>query len=260
MGNLMTKLSSDAVRRALLSAAALTLTLTSLFVQAAETGEVREVYACNYINGADRDDLMSARDNLIKQSDKLDIKLNTYLWTPMAGTNGEIDFLWQNHYENYNAFGALSDKYARSPEGQSAQAKFDDIIECTSSINARTEIFNGGGEIGGNPPVTISVTSCQLNHGNTMASSIPDLITHIQGTLADMPEFKSVLGYMMVPMVSQADVDLRFIGVNNSTAEYTAGSTALQTSEAGQMLSRHFQSVLDCKTSLWNGERIIIND
>jgi hypothetical protein len=256
----MTNKSNHAIRRALLSVLTLAITCSGLFVHAAETGEVREVYACNYINGADRDDLMSARDNLVKQLDKIDIKLNTYLWTPMTGTNGEIDILWQNHYENLNAFGAVSDKYTRSPEGQSAQAKFDDIIKCTSSLNARQEIFNGGGEMGGNPPVTISVSSCKLNHGHTMASSMPDLISHLQGTLADMAEFKSFLAYMTVPMVSSTDVDLRFIGVYNTTADYTAATTALRTSDDGQMLGRHFRTVVDCNSSLWSGERIIIND
>lgn len=234
--------------------------LAGSIAHAAETGEVRQVYACNYINGADRDDLMSARDNLVKQLDKLDIKLNTYLWTPLTGGNGEIDLLWQNHYENLNAFGAVSDKYSRSSEGQSAQAKFDAIIDCTSSLNARQEFFNGGGEMGVSPPVTISVSSCKLNHGQTMDANVPDLISHIQDTLANTAEYKSFLGYMTVPMVSATDVDLRFIGVYNSTSDYTAATTALRSSDAGQMLGRHFRAVVDCKNSLWNGERIIIND
>lgn len=246
--------------RAQLSAAALILAFSSMLTHAAETGEIRQVFVCNYINGADRDDLMSARDYLVKQLDKLDIKLNTYLWTPMMGTNGEIDFLWQNHYENLNEWGAVADKYSRSEEGVSAQARFDEIADCNPALNARQEMFNGGGEMGGNPPVTISVSSCHLKHGQTMATDVPDFITHLQGTLSEMAEYKSFLGYMMVPMVSQADVDLRFIGVYNSTSDYAAGTTALRTSEAGQMLVRHFNKVFDCNSSLWAGERIIIND
>ena len=229
------------------------------FAQAAETGEMREAYVCNYINGADKDDLMKARDNLEKTLDKLGIKQNTFLWEPMTGTSGEIDFLWFNNYENLNAFGTTGDTYWGSTEGPAAQAKFDEIIECTSSLSSRQEIFNSG-TLGANPPVTINVSSCQLNHGQTMNRSVPDFVTHLQDVLGSMDEYENFMAYMMVPMLSQTDVDLRFVAVHNSTSDYSAAMTALLTTEAGQMLGRHFRTVFDCKSSLWSGERIMSSD
>jgi hypothetical protein len=232
---------------------------TSSLTHAAETGEMREAYVCNYINGADKDDLMKARDNLVKALDKLGIKQNTFLWEPMTGTSGDIDFLWFNTYDNLNAFGNVSDTYWGSTEGPAAQAKFDAIVECTSSLSSRQEILNRG-TLGANPPVTISVSSCQLNHGHTMDGSVPDFVSHLQGTIGGMDEYENFMAYMMVPTLSQTDVDLRFVGVYNTTSDYAAAMTALQTTEAGQMLGRHFRTVFDCKSSLWSGERIITND
>jgi hypothetical protein len=248
------------LRQVLVVITGLMLVSGSTLIHAADAPELRQVYVCNYINGADRDDLMSARDYLVRQLDKLDIKLNTYLWTPVIGGSGDIDLLWQNHYTDLNEWGAVADKYTRSEEGQAAQARFDEIIDCNAALNVRHELFNGGGEMGGNPPVTISVASCTLNHGKNMDSDLGDFVTHLRGTLASMDEYRSFLGYMMVPMVSTSDVDLRFVGVYNSMTDYAAATTALRSSEEGQMLGRHFDTVFDCNSSLWAGERIIRND
>lgn len=247
-------------RRLIVGVIGLILTGSSMLASAAQAPELRQVYVCNYINGADRDDLMSARDYLVNQLDKIDIELNTYLWTPVLGTRGDIDFLWQNHYADLNEWGAVADKYTRSDEGQAAQARFDEIIDCNPALNTRHELFNGGGEVGGNPPVTISVASCTLRHGKNMDSDVNDFVTHLRGTLASMDEYKSFLGYMMVPMVSPGEVDLRFVGVYNSMTDYAAATTAMRSTEGGQMLGRHFNTVFDCNSSLWAGERIIIND
>jgi len=46
-------------------------------------------------------------------------------------------------------------------------------------------------------------------------------------------------------------------GVHHNMAEYAARTTEIQTSENWSMLRRHFQQVLECKTSLWNGMRVV---
>ena len=82
---------------------------------AAETGPVREFYACNYQEGKGFDDLMSVRDLLVEEIAKIgsaDLSNTvTFLWTPYK-TATDWDFLWFNLHENMNAMGRALDAYA----------------------------------------------------------------------------------------------------------------------------------------------------
>lgn len=246
---------SRVIRRAFLFAVTPILLLLGVTAVAAEGPAVRQAYACNYINGADRDDLMEARDDLVDRMKKLGVEGNSYLWTPLVGTV-DLDFLWFDVSPSLDAWAADSEKFIGSPEGEANEAQFGEIVECSSSMSWSRQIYQGKGQVGGNPPVVISSSSCKLKHGQAMAD-VEDLITHINGVLPQTGAHDDFVGYMNIPFQSQADVDLRFMGVYNSLSEWSAGVSALQSTEAGQMLGRHFNRVMDCKSSMWLGERII---
>jgi hypothetical protein len=233
------------------------LTSLSATVSAAEAVSIREAHVCNYINGADRDDLMSARDVLVKQMAKLDTKWNSFLWTPLSGT-ADIDFIWFDVYENLSAWGAVSDKFITSGAGEVVATAFEKIVKCSSSLSSSQQFYTGSGQVGSNPPVTITASSCKLRHGQTM-TQVQDLLTHIKVALPQTGAHEDFAGYINVPLATQADVDVRFFGVYNSVSDYAAGVMAIGSTEAGQMLGRHFEQVLDCRASLWLGERIIEN-
>lgn len=246
---------NESMRRILVLLATIGLVSLTGAAQAAETGPVREVYACNFKEGSDMDDLMSARDFYLKQMEKAGITADpAFVWTPIAGTP-DWDFIWFNNLSNLNAFGQGFDKYEASPEGQAAAARFNSVARCDMSLATHQQFFDGG-EFGATERAVISSSACRLRHGQTM-QNMQDLITHLKGVLADSDLHKSFLAYMNVPMVSTTDADLFLYGVHENMADYAARTTEISTADSWGMLRRHFAQVLDCKASLWWGEPVV---
>lgn len=227
----------------------------SALAQAAETGPVREVYTCNFKDGADMDDLMSARDFYVKQMDKAGIEPDpAFVWTPIAGTP-DWDFIWFNNIANMNSFGQGFDKYDASPEGQAAAARFNSIARCNMSLSTHQQFFDGG-EFGATERAVVASSACRLRHGQTM-ENVQDLISHLKGVLGQSDLHKSFLAYMNVPIVSTTDMDLFLYGVHENMADYAARATEISTSDSWGMLRRHFAQVLDCRASLWWGQPVV---
>ena len=69
--------------------------------------DVREVFICNYLDGKDMGDMMSARDYYLKQAKKAGIDIpNSFVWTPYKTSSSTSDLLWFSNYENLAAFAA----------------------------------------------------------------------------------------------------------------------------------------------------------
>ncbi len=61
---------------------------------------ILESYLCNYLPGKDQDDLMKARDNLVKTLNAADIPLrDTYLWNHHKG-DSQVEVIWHSVYPN----------------------------------------------------------------------------------------------------------------------------------------------------------------
>ena len=92
----------------------------SFAANAADTGPVREFYACNFQDGKGMDDLMAIRDVIaqeIENSNDADLSNQiSILWTPVK-TNGQIDFLWFDMHASLNAMGRAARAFERSDAG-----------------------------------------------------------------------------------------------------------------------------------------------
>ena len=233
----------------------LTLLGTGL-AAAAETGPIREVYACNFKGNSDVGDLMSARDYYLQQLEKADLEpSDAFVWTPIAGAP-DVDFLWFNNAENLNEFGRASDAYYATEEGRAADSRFESVADCTMSLSTRQLVYDGGAlEVEDNSAI-IGAAACRLRHGQNMAN-VQDLITHLRGVLEASDMHDAFLAYIEVPMVSSTDMDLYFYGVHDSMTDYAARTTMVQTADSWGMLRRHFEQVVDCNSSLWNGMQVV---
>jgi hypothetical protein len=228
----------------------------SFSVQAAETGLVREYYACNYFEGKDIDDLMSATEYLVEQIDALGINSgNTYLWTPYK-TNNDFDFIWFNEYENLNVYGRQADIYDSSDRGAAAQARFDDIVLCTTGLVSHTQFWDGGSLQVTNPPALVDSAACNLKPGKTMAE-VGQAVDHYVRVLEESGDFGAYTAFMQTPIISSAGRDVFFFGVYNDVSDFAAGGTIMQTTEDGNAVGAHFLDLLSCDTSLWNAQIII---
>lgn len=239
-------------------ALALASTTLCLLAAALSHAAVREIYACSYVNGADRDDLMKARDALVRQSETIGLGgMTSFLWTPNKVQNFERDFLWFNNFEDLNAYAKAADAYATTDAGRSVAARFDEIVECSSSLAEIEQVFDGGTDFGGPGPIVVESFGCYLHEGMD-AVAARDLVTHYKRVLEQSNGYATHLFYAVTPMLGSRDsFDRVYFGVHENLQTWAARTTAMQTSEAGAMFARHAEQVVDCSSALWWGERIV---
>jgi hypothetical protein len=223
-------------------------------IHAADAPIVREVYVCNYLDGKDMDDLMRVRDYFVSRFDDIGLTDEThFVWTPFKA-NVDFDLLWFVDHTDMLDFARDADKFD-SDAGRAVQARFDQVISCTSSIALRREIF-ASGEIDGEPPALISSFACSTREG-VDDTALNDLWGHVNGVLGDM-ETSSMLLFASEPIIGSNNApDLYLYSVENSVEDWATSQTALRNSAAGQQLGRHFNAVLDCTNSLWWGHPVI---
>jgi hypothetical protein len=239
------------------------LILLSCGTNAAETGPVREFYACTFNEGKGMADLESFRDFLVEQIDKIgspDVSAGvSFVWTPYK-TNPGPDFLWFDMSANLNALGRAADAFNSSPEGAPAvQARIDEVASCgAAGIVYHDQIYDGGEDIG--PPESgaalLEFFSCQLNPGKTLADARA-AVDVWRGVLDGLGIYKSYDAYMWTPLIATTEYDLSYFAVHNNMTDYAARQTAYVTSDAGRNADAGFGEVHRCDSALWWGHPFI---
>ncbi len=221
--------------------------------------DVREAYICNYADGKDMDDLMSARDFYVKEAEKAGLEPATaFVWTPVkAGGDRVPDVLWFNNYDDEIAFAKQSDAFAASAPMEKVNERFNSVMTCNSAIASREVVYNSGELTGSNPTVIIASTACMVRP-DVSAENLEDLWSHVRAVLGRIDAYKNHLLYRTMPTTSgRNSPDLRLYSVNSDMTDWASKRAAFQASEATPQLMRHFQSTLDCNTSLWTGQRVV---
>ncbi|MCZ6659529.1 MAG: hypothetical protein O7C67_19765 [Gammaproteobacteria bacterium] len=228
---------------------------------AAETGPVREFYACNYQEGKGLDDLMAVRDLLVEEIAKIgsaDLSNQvTFLWTPFKATT-DWDFLWFDMHENLNAMGRASDAYENSEAPAVLGPRFAEVLECPSSgIVTHEQIFEAAEEFVGDGPALVESFACTFHPGKGVADA-REAVEFWQKTIDDLGIYKSYSAFMQIPLVSGTGADLYYFAVHANMTDYAARTSAYRTSAAGMEADSRFDDVQRCNSSLWLGQ-IIIN-
>ncbi|MFB3106552.1 MAG: hypothetical protein ACE1ZA_16740 [Pseudomonadales bacterium] len=219
--------------------------------------DVREVFVCNFIDGKDMDDVMSARDFYVRQAEKAGLEIPTsFVWTPFKGSFN-YDVLWFSNYTDLSAFGAYTDAFAASSEMTAVDERFETVLDCRSGIAMRETVFDGGEPPVANPPAFISSSACTYRSGMAQAD-LGDLWGHLNDVLNELGTHTDFVFYSGIPFTSNPNSpDLRLYGVHDSASAWAGRAEAIRGSEAGQSLGRHFNAVLDCDNSLWIAQRVI---
>lgn len=219
---------------------------------------ILEAFLCNYNDGKDLDDLMSARDFYLKQGEKAGIALPpAYVWSLIKG-DGQYELLWFNVHDNLKAYGAATDAYAAA-DMAAADDRFDTVASCTSNIATVNQFFEREVEpVEGDDTVVVSSSACQFRHG-VGAAHVPDLTGHIAGVLGEMGDNAPTGVFMADPITGGGPVQIdRFIfNVNDDMSSWSNFVSSLVTSEAGQRLGRHFNMVFNCTASLWAAQQVV---
>ena len=236
------------------------LIMTPFVVSAAEMPPppgVLDSYQCVYQPGKDIDDLMSARDFYVKQAAKGNYKTPTaYLWQ-LAKGSAPVDVVWFDLHENLGAFAASTDAATASAEIAVANARFEEVFTCQSGVASVQTIYQREVPELDAGPGFIASSACMLKHGQSQ-QNVADLVRHIAGVMEGMGDKAPAGAFIADPITSGPDTpDLYLFSLNPSVTAWSQLVGEMTTNPAGQMLGRHFNTVLDCNMSMWSGQWMI---
>ncbi len=241
------------------------LVLLSCGTNAAETGLVREFYACNFKEGKGMADLEGARDVLLEQVGKMGSKdlddMISFVWTPFMG-GADIDFLWFNMNANLNAWGRATDVANDSEHSAAVQAAFDEMSECVNSGVAMADVIYDGGGMNASAITSssgaafVEAFNCSLRPGKTVADARA-AVENWQTVIKDLGIYDSYIAYMMTPLIASGTTDVFYFAAHPDATSYAARQTAYLTSDAGVAADAGFNEVHRCTASLWFGHPFI---
>ena len=231
-----------------------TLLLSSFGAQA--QGMVREFYACNFINGADMDDLMEARDYMLQHLEMGGIDpVTTFLWTPLK-TNNQLDFLWFNQYDSLDEFGVGHDEFLANSHGQMVQARFDGIVECVTGLVTHQEIYTGGEFAPAGQSAIVNSSACQLKEGKSVAEVV-EVVGRFTDMIDNLGSHDKSNGFMQTPVVSSSGMDIYFFTVFANLADWSAAESEMRRGPQSQAIGEAFNDLVRCNTSLWQARPIV---
>jgi hypothetical protein len=235
------------------------LGIAPLAAAAVSAPMVREVYLCDFNEGKDMGDLMSARDFYLKQMEKSGQEPNTaFVWTPFKANAG-FDFVWANNSDNLMEFARDSDAFNDSKEGQAAMDRFNTVATCTSHLSMRRQTFQAEGDLNPGPNgAVISSFACNYRDGHG-PDDLEDLANHVSDVASAVPVADGAVGYVSVPGIGSGpnSADVIFYSVSGSLEKWAARNAAFQGSDGAPSLMRHLQTIVDCNGALFYGQRVV---
>lgn len=212
-----------------------------------------ETYLCNLKPGKDLDDVLAARDNLVKQSKKAGLALqDSYLWSHFRG-NSQVDLIWHSIYGSLAEWAAETDAAMGKPEMAGVNAKFDEAVDCRTVIGTLKPIHVGKGE---RPERNfVSAYTCQVNDG-VNRQDVGDLVKHLQQVVTAQGDAAPGLVALIEPMTGGPNIsDVVIFNLSESVSAWAEFMGGIQSD--GGMLRRHFNTTLDCSLNLYNSRKVI---
>lgn len=240
---------------AFLSVLAAVFLLAGVSVPAQAQSYYGEVYVCDYNGDSDMEDLMKARDYYLSQAEKAEISTPpAFVWTPIKGPQ-DFDFLWFNFYQSATQYGEQMVAEAASAEMQSVTERFERVASCSSYLFVQEQVYNGGEAMTGETAYLTS-SACNFRQGMGHAE-LADLRRHLTGYLeaAGHTRLQAYQQYSITPTPNSPDV--RLFAVHDDAAAWGALTDSLRASDAGRMLDRHWNTVLDCATAHLLGRQVV---
>ena len=237
---------------------AVLLAFTGIAGHAAEAQPpgVLATFACNFKDGKDMDDLMSARDYYVSESKKAGISTpEAYVWSRFKG-GVPFDHIWFDLHANLADFAAGAEEY-RNADMSKVDDRFDAIETCEANVSTVRSLFQGGETSPPNGSAFISSNACSFRDG-AGPESMADLEGHVGVVLGGLDEYKSVSIFAATPITQGPNsADIYIFSVNANPSAWAASVAAVQSSPGGPGLGRHFNGTLDCSSSLWFAEQVV---
>ncbi len=229
------------------------LLLAPPLANAAEVGPIIEGFACKFQAGRGFDDLRAGVQYWNQQMDALEI--NDYfagIATPVRA-NIEEDFYWIGVAPSLNAMGAGLQNYLNSTEGQSANARLQQIADCRANLYVSEQLMDALPEEPDDQRAALQFYSCTLHEGKTMADAQRAekswvSLAKSQGAQVDVNRW--------TPWMANTPADLVYVVINDDLTSLAARETTWLTSSEGQAVDERFAGVMNCESGLFGGQQI----
>ncbi len=217
---------------------------------------VLESFLCSYVDGKDRGDLDAATDFYKKQAAKAGVKTpQAYLWTKVKGTS-DAQVIWHSLHASLAAFGAQLDAEAASAEMTAVTERFESVVNCTPLLGEVMPVHRRG-EMDPAANRFIVSYACRTM-GVPNPTDFADLNRHIAGVLGGMGDASPLATIAVSPITSDpTGPNAVYFNLFENVSGWAAFEQQLAGSESGQMLIRHFTSMLNCATNMWASEQVI---
>lgn len=243
---------------ALLLAAVISLTGFGALAESQESPPqgVLESFMCSYLDGKDREDLNSAIEYHLKQAEKAGITpAPAYLWTKFKGT-ADAQMIWHNVYESTAVFGAQADAEAASSEMASVNERYLSVVDCVPMLGMVSAIHQQ--EETDDTDANFVVSYACRTHQTPSPAAFADLNRHINGELNAMGEVSPMGTFGIAPVTGDpSGPNAVYVNVFENVSHWAAFDAQLNGTESGQMLLRHFGSMMSCATNMWASEQVI---
>ncbi len=239
------------------------LALNGMFAQAdshepALPSGVLEVFQCNYNSGKDRDDLNALRDFYLKQAEKVGYATpDAFLWT-MTNGSWPNRLAWINVYEDLNAYSKSYDAVAASSDLAAVNERSETVMTCVPALGNYAHAFIRDPDAEGPWEATVASYACDLRPEQDM-NDLQSLMEHVATVNQSMGDDAMDELLHFIPMTGlhdQPDV-LVFAASRRGASSWSSHLALLEGSAAGRAVLAHFDSVLDCRLSLWDVEQMV---
>lgn len=244
----------------LMLVAALLLPMAS---DAADTGRVSEVFACNFKEGKDWNDferINQSFSSIVREIGGAADDFDAFVWQPYRGS-AEITYLWAGYFDSFRG---LADHWqAIEDAGRAAEIDelWGELETCISGLTTVEVIYDSADY----PPAQrdpdargmLESFRCRLQPGKTL--------TDVRAAVTTWQKHANKLGlpfdvYMRTPIVSGSDFTHSYFVTHGDPSAYGANISAWRTHPETPAIESMLGEVQHCHNALWRSWQVFASD
>ena len=219
---------------------------------------IMESFLCNWQPGKDMDDLMAARDNFVKGSEKGGYETPTaYVWNQYRGTV-PVQLIWHSVYPNMANWAEVSDAGVGNEALASAMRRFNSVANCNAVLGTVRTLFSR--EVEAQDGTFVVSRACNVNDGFT-PEDMQDYEGHVAGYFGSLGDKAPIATYVNQPITAGPDSPDGYVfSVFKSASHWNTFVNELYTTDAGAQYRRHDTAKLECALSIWSSQMVVNNE
>ena len=220
--------------------------------RAGDTGQVSEIFACDFNEGktwADFERVNTRFGEILKEIGGAAADFRAFVWRPFRG-NQDLTYLWAGYFENYRVLGEHWQAIRESGREDEINALWGELETCQSGLTTAELIYDSP-EIPADDakgPAVLESFRCTLQPGKTL-EDVNDAVAKWQTHVNDVGLPFDV--YMRTPIVSGSSFSHSYFVVHRDLSDYGANISEWRTHPNTPEIDAMLNEVQSCRNALW---------